>query len=229
MTKREICERLIAIHNRLFHEYAMADGIEDLDLEAIGKDIGALILDLVAPDEHFADAGKMMREEEKSPLAMKWVAVDKSAPCKPCPKCGAPSTKRIDAPGYYCEPCGAGFEAEEPPVLIYEDIGEKTPCPKCGEPAYQIKNKPGVFHCKRCHGLVCTAKGEPKREEPEAEENHPGVIARPGKDGEIEFCWCQKCYEQAAVVHDPFGDGENWSYCKTCGVSFRLKRGEEEK
>lgn len=117
MTKREICERLMNIHNRLFHEYAMADGIEDLDLEAIGKDIGALILALAAPEE----------------------------------------------------------------------------------------------------------------EKPEREEKHPGVIAKPGKDGEIEFCWCQKCYEQAAVVHDPFGDGENWSYCKNCGVSFRLKRREGEK
>ncbi len=126
MTKREICERLLNIHNRLFHEYAMADGIEDLDLEGIGKDIGALILDLAAPeapDDHFAGAGKMMREEEKD----------------------------------------------------------------------------------------------------------PGVIAKPGKDGEIEFCWCQKCYAQADVVHDPFGDGENWSYCKKCGVSFRLKRCEGEK
>ena len=65
--------------------------------------------------------------------------------------------------------------------------------------------------------------------EPKAEEKHPGVLAKPGKDGEIEFCWCQKCYEQAAVVHDPFGDGENWSYCKKCGVSFRLKRKEGEK
>ena len=61
------------------------------------------------------------------------------------------------------------------------------------------------------------------------EEKHPGVIAKPGKDGEIEWCWCQKCYAQAAVVHDPFGDGENWSYCQKCGVSFRLKRGEGEK
>jgi len=51
MTKREICERLINIHNRLFHEYAMADGMEDIDVEEIGKDIGYLILDLAAPEE----------------------------------------------------------------------------------------------------------------------------------------------------------------------------------
>lgn len=65
--------------------------------------------------------------------------------------------------------------------------------------------------------------------ENEPEPKHLGVIAKPGKDGEIEWCWCQKCYAQAAVVHNPFGDGENWSYCKTCGVSFRLKREEGEK
>ena len=68
-----------------------------------------------------------------------------------------------------------------------------------------------------------------KPEEERREEKHPGVIAKPGVDGEIEWCWCQKCYAQAAVVHDPFGDGENWSYCQKCGVSFRLKRGEGEK
>ena len=69
----------------------------------------------------------------------------------------------------------------------------------------------------------------PEEAEPKAEEKHPGVIAKPGKDGEIEWCWCQKCYAQAAVVHNPFGDGENWGYCQKCGVSFRLKRGEGEK
>lgn len=68
-----------------------------------------------------------------------------------------------------------------------------------------------------------------EEKEPKAEEKHPGVIAKPGKDGEIEWCWCQKCYGAADVVHDPFGDGENWSYCQKCGVSFRLKRGEGEK
>lgn len=66
-------------------------------------------------------------------------------------------------------------------------------------------------------------------EEEEEEKKLPGVIAKPGKDGEIEFCWCQKCYAHADVVHDPFGDGENWSYCPKCGVSFRLKRKEGEK
>lgn len=62
----------------------------------------------------------------------------------------------------------------------------------------------------------------------EEKEAPPGVIAKPGKDGAIEWCWCQKCYAHAAVVHDPFGDGEDWSYFKKCGVSFRLKRRAEE-
>lgn len=77
--------------------------------------------------------------------------------------------------------------------------------------------------------LLDLAAPETEEEKPKAEEKHPGVIAKPGKDGEIEWCWCQKCYAQAAVVHDPFGDGENWSYCQKCGVSFRLKLGEGEK
>lgn len=51
MNKREIVERLLNIHNRLFHEYSLADGIEDIDLEAIGKDIGSLILDIATPEE----------------------------------------------------------------------------------------------------------------------------------------------------------------------------------
>ena len=132
MTKREIFERLQSIR-----DYARVtdtwphDNAEQQNLhlrnavEAIAKDLGELLLDLAAPDDHIADAGKMVREEEK----------------------------------------------------------------------------------------------------------HPGVLAKPGKDGEIEFCWCQKCYAKADVVHDPFGDGEDWSYCKTCGVSFRLKhkRGEAVK
>jgi len=67
-----------------------------------------------------------------------------------------------------------------------------------------------------------------KKAEDAEKEPRPGVLAKPGKDGAIEWCWCQKCYGHAAVVHDPFGDGENWSYCRKCGVSFRLKRREEE-
>lgn len=60
------------------------------------------------------------------------------------------------------------------------------------------------------------------------EEEHPCVIAKPRKDGVIEWCWCQKCYAQADVVHDPFGDGNDWGDCKKCGVSFRLKHKREE-
>ena len=110
MTKREICKRLLLMHAR---------AVRKRDVSEICDLICDLLIDLAAPDDHFADAGK-----------------------------------------------------KEPP---------------------------------------------------------PGVIAKPGKDGGIEWCWCQKCYGSADVVHDPFGDGEDWSYCKKCGVSFRLKRKEEGK
>ena len=58
MTNREICERLLNIHNRLFVEYSLADGLDDFDLDGIGKDISSLLLDLAAPVDHFADLGK---------------------------------------------------------------------------------------------------------------------------------------------------------------------------
>ena len=51
-------------------------------------------------------------------------------------------------------------EKKEPPLLIYEEKGEKVPCPVCGAPAAPIKNKPGVFLCKRCGGLVCAEDGK---------------------------------------------------------------------
>lgn len=41
-------------------------------------------------------------------------------------------------------------EEKEPPVLVYEEKGEKVPCPVCGEPAAPIKNKPGEVYCKQC-------------------------------------------------------------------------------
>lgn len=94
--------------------------------------------------------------------------------------------------------------------------------------ARAVRNRDASEICDLICSLL-TDIAAPEEEKPKAEEKHPGVIAKPGMGGEIEFCWCQKCYAQAAVVHDPFGDGENWSYCKTCGVSFRLKRGEGEK
>lgn len=106
-------------------------------------------------------------------------------------------------------------------------------CPICGE----FSAKPtasGKLYCKKCNEEIDPAcfhrppVAAPETEKPKAEEKHPGVIAKPGKDGGIEWCWCQKCYAQAAVVHNPFGDGEDWSYCQKCGVSFRLKRGEGE-
>lgn len=109
--------------------------------------------------------------------------------------------------------------------LDYDFIGPV--CENCGVRTYKVKHK-DVFACPICFKHRGAFTAAPK-EEPKAEEKHPGVIAKPGKDGEIEWCWCQKCYAQAAVVHNPFGDGENWGYCQKCGVSFRLKLGEGEK
>lgn len=152
MTKREICERLIAIHNRLFHEYAMADGIEDIDLESIGKDIGSLILDIGTPDDLFADSGKMVgkaREEE--------------AP-EPEPKSKFPighplhmSTEEMKAAdtALFTQTGGRMGKdwrnADEPPVLIYEENGHAWEvCPACGGGAFPILNKPWTYLCKRC-------------------------------------------------------------------------------
>ena len=138
--------------------------------------------------------------------------------------------------------------------LDYDFIGPV--CENCGVRTYKVRSE-DVFACPICfhhRGAFAAPEEEEDRdpfntgmhdeydldesghikaihtcENAPEEEKHPGVIAKPGNDGEIEWCWCQKCYAHAAVVHNPFGDGENWSYCKTCGVSFRLKRGEGEK
>lgn len=115
---------------------------------------------------------------------------------------------------------------------------EEMPETEMGDKAW-FNICPWRHHGKNPLGLECSSllcphcvrnpKAKEKEKEPkEEEEKHPGVLANPGKNGEIEWCWCQKCYAHAAVVHDPFGDGEDWSYCKKCGVSFRLKRRAEE-
>ena len=50
---------------------------------------------------------------------------------------------------------------KEPPVLIYEEKGEKATCPVCGAPALPIKNTQGVFYCKRCEGFFnCPEEGK---------------------------------------------------------------------
>lgn len=79
MTRRELCERLLNIHNRLLHEYAMADGMEDIDVEEIGKDIGSLILDIATPEDHFVGVGKMVREAAKNKEAARPTKTEKRA------------------------------------------------------------------------------------------------------------------------------------------------------
>lgn len=116
MTKREICERLFDIYEFLKRwgtglslndpfEYAQSANAEEFLVKA--RKVRSLIIDLAAPDDHFADAGK---------------------------KGATLPDISVAAP-----------EEEKPPVLIYEENGEKVPCPVCGEPAAPIKNKPGVF------------------------------------------------------------------------------------
>lgn len=117
MTKREICERLLAIW-------------EMEPYKNTAEAIKHLLLDLAAPEEN-ADLHRI--EEDMRRM------YEKVAP-----------PPRFDAPE----------EKKEPPVLIYEETGEKVPCPVCGAPAAPIKNKPGVFLCKRCGGLVCAKEGE---------------------------------------------------------------------
>lgn len=184
MTKREICKRLFDLYNFTFSKVADTSRPDAAELAfKIAGEIRFLLLDLAAPDDHFADAGKMMREEEKKeePAPAIWSWWDCVFRKNKEAEMGRPCLKED------CRDC---------------NLRPKDTIPVCDVRLNEVK--------------------------PKAEEKHPGVLAKPGKDGEIEFCWCQKCYAKADVVHDPFGDGENWSYCKTCGVSFRLKRKREE-
>lgn len=71
MTNREIFKRLqnIREYARVTdtwpHDNAAQQNLHLRNaVEAIAKDLGDLLLDLAAPVEHFADAGKMMREED---------------------------------------------------------------------------------------------------------------------------------------------------------------------
>ena len=62
MTKREICERLISICEKLTLIFNDTD-----DPRAVwaGEEAREILLDLAAPDDHIADAGKKCREEGK--------------------------------------------------------------------------------------------------------------------------------------------------------------------
>lgn len=116
MTKREICERLMSIHNRLLHEYAMADGMEDIDLEAIGKDIGSLILDLAAPVE-----------EQKEPKSVEVEGMFPGFYCDNCHMCGGISDRDPGDPPT-CSLCGVKMKPtlfKEHPVAKREEKAEE--------------------------------------------------------------------------------------------------------
>ena len=167
MTKREICERLMNIHNRLFHEYAMADGIEDFDLEEIGKDIGSLLLDIAAPEE--------AKEEPKLAMWSWWDCIFKKdketgrpcekEDCRECnlrpkgtiPVCDVHLLKKSAAPEEEA-PKAEAPKAEEPkPEAVKEDaplikVDGKAPrgwCPKCGAPMFKKYDCDDYF-CPAC-------------------------------------------------------------------------------
>jgi len=171
MTKREICERLMNIHNRLLHEYAMADGMEDIGVEEICKDLCALILDLAAPEEK-------PEEPEEKPEAPKWVK---------CPRCGKVAAHDLHGHGYlWCDACNAytfgdyrnAPEAPEPetpkaeekhPGIIVDPSGKNPPhCLKCGGKAKTHHNLFAAgdewVMCDKC---IAMFRVKPKRGEGE--------------------------------------------------------------
>lgn len=119
MTKREICEKEMGV---LWNALLEADGGANDTMMSIASVMKELILDLAAPDDHFADLGK-------KGATLPDISV--SAPEEEKPKAEAVKS------------------ALQPPVLIYEENGEKVPCPACGALAYIIKNAPKIY-CKRC-------------------------------------------------------------------------------
>ncbi len=110
MNKREICERLMSIHNSVMFASNGSGDIGGNPCYGVGNAIRELILDIVA------------RETEEKPKAeevpipetpLLWV--DGNAPLSPCPKCGANCPKLDERtsglPGavHYCQSCHAYF------------------------------------------------------------------------------------------------------------------------
>lgn len=97
MTKREICERLLAIW-------------EMEPYKNTAEAIKHLLLDIAVTEDHFADAGKMACEEGKSPVLL----YEKSSEKMPCPGCGAPASHILNTPGMFrCKRCGVFFCREK--------------------------------------------------------------------------------------------------------------------
>lgn len=90
MTKREICERLLAIW-------------EMEPYKNTAEAIKHLLLDLAAPEEHFADAGKMVREEEAPPL---FIYNDEDQK-RPCPQCGQLCVRDMVSGKWWCRTHGS--------------------------------------------------------------------------------------------------------------------------
>ena len=122
MTNREICERLMEIRDYARvtdtwpHDNAAQQNLHLRNaVEAIAKDLGELLLDLAAPDDHFADAGKMMREEEKSAKEPPVLIYEENGHAwEVCPACGGGAFPILNKPGTFrCKRCGGFFNAKE--------------------------------------------------------------------------------------------------------------------
>lgn len=133
MTKREICERLMSIHNSAMFASGCSGVIGGSPCYGVGNAIRELILDIVA------------REEEPVPEPKSKFPIGHPLHMSTEEMKAADTALFTQTGGRMGKDWRNTEEKKEPPVLIYEE------------------------------------------------------------------------------------NGENWSYCKKCGVSFRLKRGEGEK
>lgn len=98
MTKREICERLMEIRDQSSAGHLGPVGIRDA--------LRDLILDLAAPDEHFASVGKMMekRREEEMPPLFTYTGEDQK---RPCPQCGQLCVRDMVSGNWWCRTHGS--------------------------------------------------------------------------------------------------------------------------
>jgi len=122
-------------------------------------------------------------------------------------------------------------EEKRPPIIIYKENGPKRKCPYCGTWSF-FDTVDNSFYCENCEGhfgkYSYPAIEEPKRETPEAEEKHPGIIVDPSGKNPPH---CLKCGGKAKTHHNLFAAGDEWVMCEKCIAMFRVKpkRGEGEK
>lgn len=128
MTNREICERIL--------EILVQRGGYEAHI-AVYQDLRSLLLDLAAPDEHFAAAGKMMgkkHEEETPPL---FTYTDEGQKSR-CPQCGQLCVRDMVTGNWWCRTHGS-FKSKRVEENHIADLGKKgatlpdgTPINLCG-------------------------------------------------------------------------------------------------